>query len=515
MASKIVGVISPRNFELIRDRIAAILADELFQQFLMDYEDSFELPDIWIDRVIPFDSKSQFPAVNVGLAKGTWILESQISQTGTWQYFIDVYVGAKSSDNLPGDQKAAQKLHRLMGIIQAILMDHRYVTLDFDTPGIYNRSFADVDIADPEQSMNKFNAILARLQFNVTVSDDVEFATGIPLADFTASVKLSDTSKGYVYAGASIFGPEPECPPGTLTVNNNFFDDIPSGETLNIILIDTNGNAVGAIYDDQIIVPASGGDPVGTTMNGAVLVDTPDGEDKAFTIRRADDSAVVVTTIEDTANSFIGEVPDILSGISTQVGTTGQENASVTGDDGDRFLNGDYASKQVADLTDVYTLVLANPDFPNHNKRLTGDTGGYQDEPTGNFFDKDNVATTKALAFPNDIMRDYAWRRRWFLLRSGARTWTNAVALAQTDVRGGEGNWFLPNKFEYEMLSSNSTDSPTHIDSRLFNWSLLNMWSSTTDKNLTASAYRFGANQDVWLVQPKTQTNAGAYVKLF
>lgn len=199
--------------------------------------------------------------------------------------------------------------------------------------------------------------------------------------------------------------------------------------------------------------------------------------------------------------------------VTTALLTTGQENSFLTGDDGDRFLNGDYASENLADVIDFYTLVSDNE--WGHKKRLTGKTGGYMDEVSGNFFDVNDVATTKALAFPDNILRDYAWRRQWYLLRSGARSWANCITLTLTESRGGETGWFCPNKAEYESLTSNNANTPSYIDSRLFNWSTQNMWSSTTHKLNTVRAHRLSPNADSWTDQAKTQTNANAYIKLF
>ena len=61
----------------------------------------------------------------------------------------------------------------------------------------------------------------------------------------------------------------------------------------------------------------SAGSPVANSMNGTSLIDAASGTTKAFTIRYADDSAVVVTTISDSATAFLGEVPDNTPPITT------------------------------------------------------------------------------------------------------------------------------------------------------------------------------------------------------
>ena len=65
------------------------------------------------------------------------------------------------------------------------------------------------------------------------------------------------------------------------------------------------------------------------------------------------------------------------------------------------------------------------------------------------------------------------------------------------------------------MLSNNNLDSPTYIDSRLHNWSLFNMWTSSTPKTATTSGFRYNSGSDVSSLSAKTGTNGGAYIKLF
>ncbi len=310
--------------------------------------------------------------------------------------------------------------------------------------------------------------------------------------------------------------PSTTCDPATYkNSDDSFIQSIDSGASFTApdVIITINTVPQAPIPANKNASFTVSGSPVETTMNTDPLTDTPAGQTKDFTIVDQDDNPVVVTEITDTANIFKGQIT-IPIPITTALLTTGQENVELTGDDGDRFLNGDYASKNAADISNFYTLVNDN-EF-GHKKRFTGDTGGFMDEATGNFFDVNGVATTKALAFPNDIMRDYAWRRRWYFNRSGARSWANCVTLTLTESRGGEVGWFCPNRSEYESLSSSNANAPTYIDNRLFNWSTNNMWCSTTSILDSTRAQRLSPTADTWSGnQPKTQSNANAYVKMF
>jgi len=148
----------------------------------------------------------------------------------------------------------------------------------------------------------------------------------------------------------------------------------------------------------------------------------------------APDIEVSVNTIPQGAFPANTDVDISITGTSSfLLAITGQENSYETGDDGDQFLLGTYDNEI---LTDFYTL--KNDNEWGHKNRFTGDTGGYMDFSTGNFFEADGTPTNKAGAFPNNNLRDYAFRRRWHLNRSGSDNWVTRVANTQTETRGGE-----------------------------------------------------------------------------
>jgi hypothetical protein len=307
--------------------------------------------------------------------------------------------------------------------------------------------------------------------------------------------------------------PSSECSPVSVTLNGvTPLTNAESGSNRNLEFFDEEDNVVTPTIDsDSATNTVFIFNDVPMTFNGTATAGALVGGSKSITVQ--DSNGVQIgSVINDEQLNLTIQVPAITS-ITSNVINTGQETSYRTGDDGDRFLNGDYASVNMADLSDFYTLSTANE--WGHFKRYTGDTGGYMDEATGNFFDVNGVATTKLGAFPNEILRDYATRRRWYLRRSGARTWNDCITLTLTESRGGETGWFCPNRSEYESLSSANSKSPSYIDNRLFNWSVQNMWCSTTEKNITTNALRYNGSVDTWTSEVKTQTNANAYVKLF
>lgn len=167
----------------------------------------------------------------------------------------------------------------------------------------------------------------------------------------------------------------PKCSPVTILVNGVFDQFKTQGTTYDCI---------------------TGGSPASNSMNGTELTDIAAGGDKDFIIQYANGDPVVVTTISDSATGFTGSIPDL----------------PLVRNTSDLYLDGQTTSYRTGDNvgfgrgTDWWNLGFDN-EFGN-GKRFTGTTGGYQDETDSLYYDVDGVATTSALAFPDDIMLDWS-----------------------------------------------------------------------------------------------------------
>lgn len=191
------GIIPPQGFEIIRDRIASILADEIIHQHALTSDSDLDL-DVWMERFIPF-GKEELPAINVSLASGLFSGHTQKQTDGTYIYFIDCHTKAASTEDDQGDRLATIKLHRLLGICRAILENPRYQTLGFTQPYISNRHCTELSIADPGKQ-DAVNSIMGRLAFSVKVRETMELIDAPLLARSDTRIKLYQTDKGYFYS---------------------------------------------------------------------------------------------------------------------------------------------------------------------------------------------------------------------------------------------------------------------------------------------------------------------------
>lgn len=195
--SVIAEPISTQAFELIRDRIGVILADELPVQADLKYDTDLDAT-VYAERFIPFD-KTELPAVNVSLARGLISGQTTIRSDGTHTYYIDVHTSAKSDDGSNGDQKAMLRLHKMLGVCRAILEDARYLTLGFQKPFIMNRHVEEIGIAEPDRS-DATSAVMGRIILSVKATETINLVIPNLIAGYETNVKLSLTDKGYIFS---------------------------------------------------------------------------------------------------------------------------------------------------------------------------------------------------------------------------------------------------------------------------------------------------------------------------
>lgn len=203
--SKIQAVIPPQKFEVVRDRIAEILADEILNQYFMSYDPELLKLKVWLERSKPFDAED-VPAINVCLAKGEWGNKDVKNSDGTYNYNIDCYAKGKTAKidgGQRGDSLATYKVQRFLGICRAILENPIYNTLGFDKPFNCRVSVDSMILARPNDD-DLENLTMGRLIFTVKAPEGVWLKTPNLIAGFDTRVKLGLTDKGYVFSGDNL-----------------------------------------------------------------------------------------------------------------------------------------------------------------------------------------------------------------------------------------------------------------------------------------------------------------------
>jgi hypothetical protein len=197
----IPGEIGRQAYELVGDRIAEILADELPNQFSLSTASadikSVLQAEVYTERVVPFD-KEEVPCVNVQLASGDYAGQTVKQADGTYIFFIDCYASAKNKDNSEGDVFALVKLKKLIGVIRAIIQDTRYLTLGYARGFVMNRQITGIAIANNSQQ-DAMHIVMGRLTLTVKVPETVELLEPTLAEGYQTTVKLYETEKGYLW----------------------------------------------------------------------------------------------------------------------------------------------------------------------------------------------------------------------------------------------------------------------------------------------------------------------------
>jgi hypothetical protein len=176
--SKILGVIAPQNYEVIRNKIVEIIAIELEEQFAMSYDPDLDC-NVWLERTTPFDLTEMTPAViNVSFIDGNYQNEDPKDADGVYSYAVDVYARSYTNAENIGDTRAALIVQKVIGKIRAILMATVYKTVDTGLGIVKNRKVVSVQVYDPKRPPNGDDSTTfdqaGRLTFQVTAIETVE-----------------------------------------------------------------------------------------------------------------------------------------------------------------------------------------------------------------------------------------------------------------------------------------------------------------------------------------------------
>lgn len=203
--SQIQNVIPTQKFELIRDRIGEILADEINNQYLLSYNYNIDA-EVWVERIVPFDN-TELPAINVQFVGGPYGDTTIKDTQGEYTYHIDVWTNSPSSNDGSGDVLARKKLHRLMGIVRAILQSPFYKTLGYAAPFSCSRKVKDIAVNLLSPGQDALNSVMGRLSFVVRIPETHELVTPVLIYEYITQVKLYLTNKGYLYGATTVPAP--------------------------------------------------------------------------------------------------------------------------------------------------------------------------------------------------------------------------------------------------------------------------------------------------------------------
>ena len=189
--------IAETNFELIRDRIGAILKDELDNQATRQADTDLTAA-VFTERYVPVDP-SEGNVLVVYVDRGNYTQQTEITQRGKFNYFVDIFTMGKQSDTETGYYNASKKCHRLAGLILNIIQAPDYKTLGFANGIVYHRAVQDIQFDHPQDNQDTKYARMGRVIIMVEHHNEVPATDPITASGYDTQVKLEETDKGFQY----------------------------------------------------------------------------------------------------------------------------------------------------------------------------------------------------------------------------------------------------------------------------------------------------------------------------
>jgi hypothetical protein len=203
MAVKIDYTIQSSNFELVRDRIALILKEELDNQALLQGAGDPVVPnddytaDIYTERFTPVD-KSEPNVIIISLGNSSLTNRTPISQINECSFNIDVFTKSKQTSTGYGYYNSAVKLQKLVGLIRHILMSPYYDRLSFFDGIIANRSVNQIQYSEVRDEQDAIYSRMARITFEVHMIENNNQIIPIDASSYQTIIKIEETEKGYL-----------------------------------------------------------------------------------------------------------------------------------------------------------------------------------------------------------------------------------------------------------------------------------------------------------------------------
>ena len=254
--------LQPRSYELIRDRLGLIIADELQLQASVSYEDLFLAP-VYVQRSKPVQTE-ETPVVCVSVDKGAYDNHTVLDSDGEFTFFVDCYATGSYSSLNRGDVLASKDAQKLAGVVEAIIANPIYKTLGFTPPFIMRSKVTGFEPAIIERG-EESNMSVVRVTVVVKAGQS-EIASD-PIDSFTTQtqVLIYNTDEGYLYSGTGApVPPSPSCAPAyVVNSNGEFFQEISSGGGFElpdtpVTVKDQNGNTLAT----ESVPSVSGGEIV-------------------------------------------------------------------------------------------------------------------------------------------------------------------------------------------------------------------------------------------------------------
>lgn len=202
--AKITTSIPVQKFEIVRDRIAAILIEELTNQAVLQpdgyLKNLLNSIKVYSERFHPF-SESEMIAISVFFFNNDFDSKQQQSIRGKNTFFIDLFGFSPSTNREEGDKINAVNLQRIIGMIRFIFESPHYIRLGFDDPPLFiNKTIVQsIKRTEEENARDSGNIIMYRVVFEVDLTEEQDQVPSVALNSSYTNVTIEETDLGFEY----------------------------------------------------------------------------------------------------------------------------------------------------------------------------------------------------------------------------------------------------------------------------------------------------------------------------
>ncbi|NRA92042.1 MAG: hypothetical protein HRU26_05050 [Psychroserpens sp.] len=125
------------------------------------------------------------------------------SATNSVTYYLDFMGGAASNSDKVGDQRTAENLQRLGGLVRYIISHPINLRLGFEpdvvTPIVENVTFKSFRRMEEVTVRTNLDSMMYRAIISIKVNETTDLISGNPLLESFTDITLKDTELGYQY----------------------------------------------------------------------------------------------------------------------------------------------------------------------------------------------------------------------------------------------------------------------------------------------------------------------------
>ncbi len=200
--------ITEKNYELIRNRVGAILTAEFARQAANFYNEDCEDVTFFVERTIPVQT-TEFSVGIVSMAAGKFDKHYQGGMDGHYKVTVQFFTLSKARTSQRPDALALYKNQRIMGIAIAILSDPIYKTLGFDPGFIQGVRVDTFNMVESDQHEDNLSVAQGIIVVDIDAAEEVELPDGVPFEANYTDVVLEETGLGYqfIYSTKPVYNP--------------------------------------------------------------------------------------------------------------------------------------------------------------------------------------------------------------------------------------------------------------------------------------------------------------------